>query len=137
MLVLDFESRSGEMLNFFCQNKNGSTAGSAYSVGRHDSTRVDEGRKRLNLFAIKMQGTDRRGEGEKRGKKSLCYVTPDLSSMTTERKKCEDNKLDEKKTLKFLVSRTGSYAVFGIFCSTTTKNSVSYTHLTLPTTPYV
>ena len=40
MLVLEFESRSGEMLNLFCQNKNGSTAGSAYSVGRHDSTRV-------------------------------------------------------------------------------------------------
>ena len=64
MLVLDFESRCGEMLNFFAKIKKiGSTAGSAYSVGRHDSTRVDEGRKRLNLLAIKIQGTNGSGEG--------------------------------------------------------------------------
>ena len=32
-------------------------------MGRHESTRVDEGRKRLGLLAIKMQGTNRSGEG--------------------------------------------------------------------------
>ena len=33
-------------------------------MGRHNSTRVDEGRKCCNLLAIKMQGTNRSGEGE-------------------------------------------------------------------------
>ena len=62
-------------------------------MGRHDSTPVDEGRKRLILLAIKMQGTNRSEEGGK----SLCCVTPDLSSMERERKKGEDNNWDEKK----------------------------------------
>ena len=29
------------------------------SVGKHNSTRVDEGRKSWNFLAIKMQGTNR------------------------------------------------------------------------------
>ena len=35
----------------------------APSVGRQNSTRVDEGRKSLSLLAIKMQGTNRNGQG--------------------------------------------------------------------------
>ena len=47
----------------------------APSAGKHNSTRVDERRKSLNLLAIKMQGTNRSGWGGRRA----CYVTPDLS----------------------------------------------------------
>ena len=35
----------------------------ARRVGRHNSTRVDGGRKGWRLLAIKMQGTNRGGEG--------------------------------------------------------------------------
>ena len=43
-LVLEFESHRGEISNAFAK-KRGLTAGSLYSVGRRNSTRVDEGRK--------------------------------------------------------------------------------------------
>ena len=47
--VREFESRRGEILNLFAKKKRrkrkGSTAESASSVGKHNSTRVDEGRK--------------------------------------------------------------------------------------------
>ena len=62
-------------------------------MGRHESTRVDEGRKRLGLLAIKMQGTNRSGEG---GEEPVLCVSPDLSSMERERRKGEDSKWDEK-----------------------------------------
>ena len=45
VLVLEFESYRGEILNLFEKIKEGSSAESAYSVGRHNSTAVDEGRK--------------------------------------------------------------------------------------------
>ena len=46
LLVREFETRRGEMSFLFFGGK-GSTAESAYfdSVGKHESTRVDEGRK--------------------------------------------------------------------------------------------
>ena len=48
----------------------------ANSVGRHNSTRVDEGRKSWNLLAIKMQGTNLSGQGSGQGgrRASLLYV---------------------------------------------------------------
>ena len=39
-------------------------------MGKHNWTRVDEGRKSCNLLAIKMQGTNRSGEAG--GKSLLC-----------------------------------------------------------------
>ena len=51
VLVLEFESRRGEILNIFAKieeekEKKGSTELlRARSVGKHNSTRVDEGRK--------------------------------------------------------------------------------------------
>ena len=65
VLVREFESRRGDVLKLFAKTKKkGSTAEIVYcSVGKHNSTRVDEGRKNRNLLAIKMQGTYRGGEG--------------------------------------------------------------------------
>ena len=61
MLVHEFESRRGETLNLFTKYIfNGKDQPlRAPSVGKHNSTRVDEGRKSWNLLAIKMQGTNR------------------------------------------------------------------------------
>ena len=47
-----------------------------------DATEVDEGRKSLNLLAIKMRGTNRSGDGGGEPAMSInstLYVTPDLS----------------------------------------------------------
>ena len=43
-------------------------------MGRRNSTRIDQGRKDSRLLVVKMQGTNRSGEGGRRA----CYVTPDL-----------------------------------------------------------
>ena len=76
VLVREFESRRGEILNLFAKiKKDQLLKAPTNSVGKHNSTRVGEGRKSRNLLAIKMQGTNRRGEGGRRA----CYVTPDLS----------------------------------------------------------
>ena len=63
VLVREFESRRGEILNLYAKIKKDQLL-RAPSVGKHNSTRVDEGRKSWNLLAIKMQGTNRSGEGE-------------------------------------------------------------------------
>ena len=44
VLVLEFESRRGEIVNFFAEIKMDQLL-RAPGVGRHNSTRVDEGRK--------------------------------------------------------------------------------------------
>ena len=78
VLVSEFESRRGEILTIFAEKKRRKKKDQllrAPSVGKHNSTRVDEGRKSSNIIAIKMQGTNRSGEGGRRA----CYVTPDLS----------------------------------------------------------
>ena len=65
-------------------------------MGRHNSIRVDGGRKRRILLATKMQGTNRSG-GE--GRRAY-YVTPDQSYDYRKRRqdnKSEDNKWDGKK----------------------------------------
>ena len=65
-----------------------------YSVGRHNSTRVDEGRKCRTLLPIENQGKCPSGEGERR----VYYMTPDLSydylciHRKEKNKKGEDNK---------------------------------------------
>ena len=66
VLVLEFESRRGEILNLFAKVEKGSTHESAYyySVGSHNSTRADEGRSNCSFLTIKMQGTNGSGEGE-------------------------------------------------------------------------
>ena len=66
MLVREFESRRGEILNLFPppKKKDQQQLLRAPSVGEHSSAQVDEGRKSCNLLAIKMQGTNRSGEGE-------------------------------------------------------------------------
>ena len=61
VLVRAFESRRGEILNLFAKTKKKDQLLRAPSVGKHHSTRVDEGRKSWNLLAIKMQGTNRSG----------------------------------------------------------------------------
>ena len=63
-------------------------------MGKHNSTRVDEGRKSCNFLAIKMQGMNRSGEGGRRA----CYGAPDLSyDLEGEgKKKGEDHKWDDK-----------------------------------------
>ena len=63
MLVLEFESRRGEVLNLFTKIKDDQPV-KAPSVGRHNSTQVDKGRKSWNFLAIKTQGTNSSGEGE-------------------------------------------------------------------------
>ena len=50
-----------------------------YSVGRHNSTRVDEETQRWIIYAIKMQGTYRTAEGEEETITYVEYVTPDLN----------------------------------------------------------
>ena len=66
-LLLEFESHRGDISNFIGKNEKGSTAESAYGVGRRNSTR-DEGRKCSSLLGIKMRGTNRSivGRGEER-----------------------------------------------------------------------
>ena len=45
VLVREFESRRGEILNLFAKMKKKDQLLRASSVGKHNSTRVDEGRK--------------------------------------------------------------------------------------------
>ena len=45
VLVREFESRRGEILNLFEKKKKKDQLLRAPSLGKHDSTRVDEGRK--------------------------------------------------------------------------------------------
>ena len=61
VLVREFESRRGKILNLFAKKKKDQELLRAPSVGKHSSTQVDEGRKRWSLLAIKMQGTNRSG----------------------------------------------------------------------------
>ena len=59
VLVREFESRPWSDFDFILQQyKKGQQVLRAPSVGRHNSTRVNEGRKSSNLLAIKMQGTN-------------------------------------------------------------------------------
>ena len=58
VMVREFESRRGEILNLFAKIKKDQLL-RAPSVSKHNSTRVDEGRKSGYLLAIKMQGTNR------------------------------------------------------------------------------
>ena len=62
VLVREFESRRREILHLFAKIKKDQLL-RAPSVGRHNSTRVDEGRNSSNLLAIKMQRTNRSGRG--------------------------------------------------------------------------
>ena len=99
MFVREFESRRGEILNFFAKKKEKKRIKClrARSVGKHNSTRVDEGRRRRNLLVIKIQGTNRSGE---RGGRA-CYVTPDLSyDKEGERRAKTINGMGENKQLK-------------------------------------
>ena len=48
---------------FFRKKKKKDPLLRARSVGRHNSTRVDEGRKSSNLLAVNLQGTSLTGEG--------------------------------------------------------------------------
>ena len=73
VLVRELESRRGEISFIFCKNEEDQVL-RAPSVGKHNSTRVDEGRKGWNLLAIKVRYTNRSGQGGRR----VCYVTPDL-----------------------------------------------------------
>ena len=50
VLVCEFEPRHGEILNFICGNEKDQQLLRAPSVGKHNSTRVDEGRKRAENF---------------------------------------------------------------------------------------
>ena len=43
-LILEFESHRGEIVNLFAKTKKGNQLLRATSVGRRNSTRVDEGR---------------------------------------------------------------------------------------------
>ena len=62
VLVREFESRRGEILTLFAkERKKKDQLLRAPGVGKHNSTRVDEGRKSSNLPAIKMNGTNRSG----------------------------------------------------------------------------
>ena len=69
VLVREFESRRGEISKLFAKKKKDQLL-RAPSVGKHNSTRVGKGRNSWNLIAIKMQGTNRSGEGRR-----PCYVT--------------------------------------------------------------
>ena len=78
VLVLELESRRGEISNLFAKIKSINQLLRApinSSSGKHNSTRVDEGKKSSNLLAMKKQGTNRSGEGGRRS----CHVTQDLS----------------------------------------------------------
>ena len=59
VLVRELGPRRGEILNLLEKDQ----LLREPNVGKHNSTRVDEGRKSWNLLAIKMQGTNRGGEG--------------------------------------------------------------------------
>ena len=59
---VEFESRRDQILNSFPQSKKDQLL-RAPSVGRHNSTRVDEGLNGRNILAMKMQVTNRTGEG--------------------------------------------------------------------------
>ena len=61
MLVLEFESRRGEILNLFAETKQ--FRAPTRSVSRQNSTRVDEDRNTWNIIAIPMQFTNRSGQG--------------------------------------------------------------------------
>ena len=67
VLVREIESRRGQILNIFAKIKKTDQLLRAPSVGKHNSTRVDEGRKSLHC-------TNRSEQGGR-----ACYVTPDLS----------------------------------------------------------
>ena len=60
VLVREFESRRVARVWIYLQKYNDQLLRSP-SVGKHNSTRVDEGRKSWYLLAIKMQGTNRSG----------------------------------------------------------------------------
>ena len=62
----------------------------APSVGKHNSTRFDEGAKSCNLLAIKMQGTNRSGE---RGRRAgyRCDPRAELRLGEREEEQGEDN----------------------------------------------
>ena len=63
VMIREFESRRGEILNLFAKKKKDQLL-RAPSVGKHNSMRVDEGRKGRNLLAIKMRGTNRTWWGD-------------------------------------------------------------------------
>ena len=75
MLVREFEWRRGEILNLFTERRKDQLL-RAPSMDKHNSRRVEEGRKSRNLLDIKAQGTNCSGEGGRRAG----YVTPDLSN---------------------------------------------------------
>ena len=67
-------------------------------VGRHDSTRVDEGRKCCSILAMKkMKARTVVGRG---WKGPLCDPGPELLLGGREGGQCEDIKRDEKKIAK-------------------------------------
>ena len=61
-------------------------------MGKHNWTRVDEGRKSCNLLAIKMQGTNRSGEGGE--EPAMCDPGSELRLLIggRENRRAEDNK---------------------------------------------
>ena len=62
VLVREFEPRRGEIFGLFAKIKKDQLLRAPNnSVGKHNSTRVDEGRKSSSLLAKKMQGTNRSG----------------------------------------------------------------------------
>ena len=63
VLVREFESRHGEMLNLFARKKKDQLL-RAPSVGNHNSMRVDEGRKSGNLLAKKCKARTVVGKGD-------------------------------------------------------------------------
>ena len=70
-LVLEFETYRGEILDLFAIIEKGQFL-RAPSVGRHNSTRVDEGRKGRSLLATKMK--DRNRSGQWGGGRRACYA---------------------------------------------------------------
>ena len=63
VLTLEFESHLDGIVNLQKKKRNRNQLRRAPSVGRRNSTRVDERRNGLSLFAIKLQVTYRGGEG--------------------------------------------------------------------------
>ena len=68
-------------------------------MGRHNSTRVDEGRKCCFFLAIKMKARTVVGRGEKG---PLCDPGSELLLGGSTKAECEDNKWDEDKKKKLL-----------------------------------
>ena len=64
------------------------------SVGTHNSTRIGEGRKRWNLVATKMQGTNCIGKG---GEEPAMWPRIWVTTRREGEQKGEDNKRDEGK----------------------------------------